>query len=332
VSQRTMNRLRRSVLTLGVIASVLGVTRADASAQESTSTEGALFLLLPIGAKGVSMGRAMTAMDGVESGFWNPAGLAGVDQRQVVLFRGDNVAGTGTAVSVILAHSSLGTLSASYFLHDVGSQDLTDFDGNFLGTLTVRNHLGVVTAATRILDRVNAGVSFKLVQFQTACRGTFCPDVGTTARSYAMDAGLQMSLSESFRIAAMVAHVGPALQVLNAEQADPLPARVRVAVAYDLVSALTEDEELGGWLSVEVEDRLLDPGHLSLYVGSELTAGRADALFLRAGYVVGDDDRDGARVGLGLRYESFDLAIAKSLATSAFSESEPVHVTFAIRF
>ena len=44
------------------------------------------------------------------------------------------------------------------------------------------------------------------------------------------------------------------------------------------------------------------------------------------------DQEDGARVGLGLRYERFDLAIAKSLAVSTLGETEPVHVTFAIGF
>jgi hypothetical protein len=197
----------------------------------------------------------------------------------------------------------------------------------------VRNHLGVVSAATRILDRVNAGVSFKVVQFRTQCRGTFCPDVGTTATSYAMDAGLQVSPSPRLRLAAMVAHLGPAMQVLNAEQADPLPTRVRVAVAYNLVDAISEKDDLSGWVAVEVQDRLRDPGNLSLYVGGELTAGTTDAMYLRAGYVVGDQERDGTRVGLGLRYERFDLSIAKSLATSVLTtESEPVHVTFSIRF
>jgi hypothetical protein len=132
----------------------------------------------------------------------------------------------------------------------------------------------------------------------------------------------------------MVAHLGPRLQVLNAQQADPLPARVRVATAVDLISLLTDDEDLHGWLSIELQDRLRDPGSLSLYMGSELIAGQADALFLRAGYVFSDlNQEDGARVGLGLRYERFDLAIAKSLAVSTLTgETEPVHVTFSIRF
>ena len=83
-----------------------------------------------------------------------------------------------------------------------------------------------------------------------------------------------------------------------------------------------------------MQDRLRDPGSPSIYVGSELSAGEDEGLLLRAGYVVRDPDQgDGARVGLGLRYERFELALAKSLAVSTLTgETEPVHVSFSIGF
>lgn len=330
-----MKHLLSSVLLALVTAAAI----LPASAQESTdpsSTEGALFLLLPVGAKGVSLGRAMTAMEGAESGFWNPAGLAGVTEGQVVLFRGDHVAGTATALTAVFAKSSLGTIGVSYFLLDVGDQDFRDSDGNVLGTVSVRNHLGVVSAAARILDRVNAGVNFKALQFRLSCRGTACSDAGTTATTYAVDLGIQVSPTPDspLRLGAMIAHLGPRLQVLNADQADPLPLRVRVAAAYDVVGSLVGRDDLGGWLTVEVQERPRDPGSMSFYIGSELTAGRTDALVLRAGYALSElDQEDGARVGLGFRYEGFDLSIAKSLAVAPLTgETEPVHVTFSILF
>jgi hypothetical protein len=41
---------------------------------------------------------------------------------------------------------------------------------------------------------------------------------------------------------------------------------------------------------------------------------------------------DGMAIGLGLRYERFDLGLAKNLAGSITGESEPVHVSFGIVF
>lgn len=318
---------------------LLAALAAPASAQsdggDPSSNEGALFLLLPVGAKAVSLGRAMTAMPGPESAFWNPAGLASVQDNRVVLLRGDHAVGTATAVSLVAARPTLGTLGVSYFLLDVGDQDLTDANGNVLGTVTVRNHLGVVSGAARLFDRLDAGLSFKVVRFQLSCRG-LCPDAGTTATTYAVDAGFQLQPSETLplRFGAMIAHLGPRLQVLNAEQADPLPTRIRVAASYDVIRDLVDRDELGAWVAVEVQDRLRDPGSPSLYLGAEFSAGATDALLLRAGYVLGGlDQEDGARVGLGLRYERFELAIAKSLAVSTLTgETEPVHVTFSIVF
>ena len=333
-----MNRVFPKVLTVALSLAV----SLPVSAQEGNeralndvpSNEGALFLLLPVGAKAVSLGRAMTAMEGTESAFWNPAGLAQVRQSQVVLFRGDNVTGTGTAVSTLFVKPGVGTIGASYYLHDVGSQDLTDGDRNFLGTFTVRNHLGVASAAANLFSGFSMGLNFKVIQFRTSCRGTFCPDVGTTATTYAIDAGVQGRLLEGLRVGAMLAHLGPRMQVLNAEQADPLPTRIRVGAAYNLVTSFTESQNFAGWVSVEVQDHLRDPSSLSLYVGTELVAGEADALFLRAGYVIGELDQEhGARVGLGLAYERFDLTIAKSLVVSTLTgDTEPVHVTFSVRF
>lgn len=328
-----MKKAIRSIL-VGAVALLLAAQSGVAQEGNPSSTEGALFLLLPVGAQAVAFGRAMTAMTGVESAFWNPAGLADVSQSRMVLFRGDHAVGTGTAFTVLGARPGLGTVGFSYQLLDVGDQDLTDMDGNVLGTISVRNHLGVVSAAARFLSRLDVGVNFKVIQFRLSCRG-ICQDGGTTATTYAVDAGVQFLPSPELplRFGAMVAHVGPDLQVFNAEQADPLPARVRVAVAYDVVRGIIHREGVGGWLALEVQDRLWDPGTPSVYLGSEITAGDADALTLRAGYVVGDADQEhGARVGLGLRYERFDLSIAKALAVSITGENEPVHITFAILF
>jgi hypothetical protein len=309
-------------------------TGSGVSAQgQDDRAEGALFLLLPVGAQGVSLGRAMTSVPGAEGAFWNPAGLAGVDRSQAVLVRGDHVAGTATALTMLFSKPNAGTIAGSYFLLDAGEIDQTDEFGNYTGTITIRNHLGIISAATDLVENLSAGVSFKVIRFQLACRG-ICGDEGTTATTYAIDAGVQGRPFERLRVGAMVAHLGPSLQVVNAEQADPLPTRVRLAAAYNIVAEITDIEDLRGWVALELEDRPRELGSTSVYLGTELSAGQVDALSLRAGYVWSElEQQDGGRVGLGLRYERFDLSIAKSLAVSALTGgTEPVHVTFSIGF
>jgi hypothetical protein len=61
-------------------------------------------------------------------------------------------------------------------------------------------------------------------------------------------------------------------------------------------------------------------------------AGSSDALFLRAGYGTNGDQPSGTSMGLGLRFERFDISVAKSLAGSTAGIPEPVDVSFSVVF
>lgn len=302
---------------------------------QSAPPEGGIFLLLPVGAKAVALGRAMTAQPGAESVFWNPAGLGELSEGQLLLYRGDYVAGSGTAASGLMSRAGIGAVGLTYQLLDVGEQDLTDEQGNVLGTITVRNHLGVASVATRVFDRLNIGFNFKVVQFRQSCRGQ-CLDAGVTATTYAVDAGIQFTRLAGLplRVGAMVAHAGPRFQIRNEEQADPLPTRMRVSAAYEVLGQFVEMTELELHVTGEVEDRWRDPGSPALYLGTEFGAIVEQALLVaRAGYVKGNGEQlDGAAVGVGLRYDRFDVGVAKSLAATITGETEPVHVTFGLVF
>ena len=82
-------------------------------------------------------------------------GAGAQEGSQMVLLRGDHAVGTATGISGLVARPGLGTIGVSYLLLDIGDQDLTDSDGNVLGSVSVRNHLGVATASTRLLDRLD---------------------------------------------------------------------------------------------------------------------------------------------------------------------------------
>ncbi len=310
------------------------VFRALSPEGEASSTEGALFLILPTGAQGVGMARAMTAMPSRESAFWNPAGLARWEKGSFLVHRGNDLAGEATAISLLLTRKPLGSLALSYQLLDIGSQDLTDIENNVLGTISVRNHLAIVSFATQLLDQLDTGLNFKVVQFRIDCRGE-CLDAEVRGTTYAVDAGLQALPFRDvpLRLGLLVAHVGPRLQVINVEQADPLPTRLRLAAAYEVLHHFVQDPRVSLWVTMELEDRWRDLGSPLIYGGMEFTAGEGDLVFVRAGYGQGAAGRTGgAAVGVGLRYERFELALGKSLGSTLIDEGEPVHVTFGIVF
>jgi len=298
-----------------------------------SSTEGALTLLLPTGAQGVGMGRAMSAIPGSQSAFWNPAGLARLEEEHFIVMRGDHLAGDATAFSLILARQPIGVLGLSFQLLDLGDQDFRDGEGNVLGSVSFRDNLAIVSFSTQILPMLDIGLNFKVFQSRITCRGE-CSSV--TGTSYALDAGI---LSEPLaplplRVGIMIAHVGPNLQIINVEQADPLPTRLRAGVAYEVLHHLADVPGVRLWLTGEMEDKWRALGSPVLYLGGEMVVGEVDLFFLRAGYGQGQTGQSaGASVGFGLRYERFELGIAKRLSGAALSsESEPVHVSFGVVF
>ncbi len=303
-------------------------------ARATPSTEGALFLILPVGAQGIAMGRAMTALPSQESAFWNPAGLAQVHDRRFFLYRGDQLAGRATAFSFLVGRPSVGTLGVSYQELNVGDQRMTGPAGEELGSLSVRGYQGVVSFATELVDLVSVGTNFKIVQFRIGCRGQ-CLDQGVTATTYAVDAGLQATFSDAvpLRIGLMIAHLGPDLQVVNAEQADPLPVRARLAAAYDILDHFEEEPAFDLRFTVELEERWRNLGSPAVHVGTEVATTGSEVLSIRAGYAYGREGEGGAALGLGLRVGRFELGVARSLArTSLVTGSEPVHVSFGLVF
>lgn len=323
--------LVRDCTTLCLALVAFALVRGSATAQAS-SDEGAIFLLLPVGADAGALGRAVTAMPGQESAFWNPAGLASLSHSRLLLLRADLPAGTSTAVSALVARPGIGTLGVSYLLLDAGDQEYKDADDNLVGSISVRNHLAVISAAAQLIPGVDVGVNFKVLQFRLGCRGA-CGGMETSSTGYAVDAGLQLEPSHELplRLGAMVAHFGPSFQLENASQADPLPTRGRIGAAYDVLSHLGWSG-MSGWLSVEVQDRLGSPGHPSFYAGSEFAAGTSDTMFLRAGYASDSDQAGGLSVGLGLRRAKYQVSVAKSLAaTSLAGETDQFSVTLSVR-
>jgi hypothetical protein len=80
----------------------------------------------------------------------------------------------------------------------------------------------------------------------------------------------------------------------------------------------------------DVVDPARRPGEPLGNIGLELSF--QETLFLRGGYGGSSGFAGGGAVGVGLRYNRFDVAVAKSFVSSPLDDSEPVQVTFGIRF
>lgn len=290
-------------------------------------------LLLPVGGRSAAMGRALTAWGSPDAMFTNPAGLAELDEGQLVIHHEplieDQQANT---FSAIMTPASVGTLALTYQFYDYGEEDARDIFGNTTGRLSTREQVLIASFATDVGGGVTAGLNYKLYQFRVDCSG-YCPGGGFAGTTHALDVGVRFRTGAlpHVQLGAALVNVGFPLQVINAAQADPLPSRLRLGGAYELLHHFPVESPLELWLTADVETRITDPGVRQVAIAAELSA--AKSVFVRAGFRTGEGRGTGAAVGVGLEYDRFTMAVSRSFATTDLQlDYEPFQFTFGIEF
>lgn len=292
---RRSKRLRALVALL--LASGAAVHRASA---QDLSREGALFLLLPVGARSVGMGEAVVAQrGGSESVWWNPAALDAAEKREAAIHHSQSIVGNGNALTILIPSSLLGVLAASVDIVNYGEQEVT-IDPTSIGTVIPRSFIYQASYATSIGSRISAGISYKILQFRVDCTGP-CPSTGVfSASSSALDFGAQFRTNSKdiplvFGVA--VRNMGVRFQVNDNPQSDPLPTRLQVGAQYSLAvpESIASDTEI----NLEVDGvGELSFRHPAARVGTEISWQRR--AHLRAGYIFDDAGAGGPTIGLGI--------------------------------
>ena len=303
--------MRPRPFRLGIAALLASFAAIPASAQPAgLTTEGAPFLLLPVGARAVGMGQALVAdQPGTEAIWWNPAGVARSERREIALHHYETIVGTGDAVSILIPSSLLGVFSASLYALDFGTEAVTDSLGTQIGSIVTRNVVYGASYATPIGGRINAGITFKIVQFRVDCSSGCESQAGTTS---ALDFGAQYDLGfvAPVSVGVAVRNMGAPLQVNDSEQADPLPARIQIGVMYRVpwLERYAPQTELH--ITGDVLDRLKMESPAPR-VGAALTW--RQRAHLRGGYVfesATSTESAGPSMGLGLATNNLKLDIA----------------------
>lgn len=310
-----------------------------AGAQGGLSTEGGLFLLLPIGARAVGMGQAAAAtVTGSEAVWWNPAGLAASDKREAAIHHSQSLLGTGDALSVVVPSQLLGTLALSLDVLSFGEFPLTDSlnPNGELGTIIPRNVVYAVSYASGIGRRLGIGLTFKVVQLRFDCSGACPASTSYTATTSAIDFGFraQLSKSQGSALGLALRNVGLPFQVNDSQQADPLPTRIQGGFAYSIPIRLPADGGSTGAVDVLLSADVLETVRLdahSVRGGAELAYERR--LFLRGGYVYEEGDGGGPSIGLGVVAKNFVLDLGRVVGgLSAEQGQSPTHLSLRFLF
>src|SRR5688500_19568104 len=95
-----------------VLTSLMVTFAARASfAQDGSSSDGALFLLLPVGAQTVGMGQATVAERlGSESIWSNPAAIARDEKRELAIHHSETIAARGDVITQVVPRRHLGAV------------------------------------------------------------------------------------------------------------------------------------------------------------------------------------------------------------------------------
>ncbi|HEY0305343.1 MAG TPA: hypothetical protein VGC44_10225 [Longimicrobiales bacterium] len=292
-------------------------------------------MLLPIGARTVALGQALTAAGGREAMFFNPAGLIDVDDDEFVVHRSTLTEAEVSTFSILIHSRVAGVFSLTYRLIDFGDTDAIPPGSQVpTGTLTTIDQMLIASFATRIAGGWSAGLSYKLYDFRNTCSGACGEGATFSGTTHLLDAGLQFLPRNirHLRFGASLMHSGLALQINNAAQADPTPARVRLGAAYEVGHHLQKDTTITVWAYGDLVQPIRNADTPALNAGVEVVLDQT--IFLRAGHSSSQYNvtAGGTGLGVGLKYQRFTLGVAKTFTSSTLEEGDPVHISFGVRF
>ncbi|MEW5693695.1 MAG: PorV/PorQ family protein [Candidatus Hydrogenedentota bacterium] len=292
--------MRRPLSAWLFISYFLVISPALIAIDKDAGTSGAQFLKICVGARPSSMGEAYAGVYGdALSIYWNPAGLANVNNIDVAFQYNDSIVDIEqNFVSVALpAKRWDGGWAIGLTYLDAGEQIRTTETvlGQVLstnaGTFGANDLACMLSYAICYKKQLNLGLTFKYIAEELE---------DEDASSFACDLGFIYlpSKYENLSIGGSIQNIGKKIRFIN--QKDDLPLNFKLGLAYRLRAGRVL------WVA-----DLNYPTDNELRFNSGLEWWVLNSLALRAGYSQAlTDADDGLTLGCGIRYQSFTLDYA----------------------
>jgi hypothetical protein len=326
------------------VALAVALTLPAGGAAQLSSSDAALYLVLPVGARATGQGQTMVAEEGggSEMIWWNPAGLARQRSREVAIHHSQTVAGTGDALSFVLPSRARGVFAASVNILDLGTQQVTEgSDQTPIGLILVRNVIYAGTYSISPWQSFSAGVNYKVSQLRVDCTGQ-CGELPPRAETIrAFDAGVQYRAGGT----------GPLLLglALRNQQEDERARQLEFGASYDVRALEEYVSDVRVRISMSALDRAFErrqtvpldspPGdvaqspsynhNIDLRFGA--TVFYQDRINFRAGYMAGPGDASGPALGFGVIAGRVAFDIARAFDGLSADAGEPP-TYFSLRF
>jgi hypothetical protein len=296
--------------------------------------QGALFLLYPFGSRAVAMGEAIIADTtlGTEGLWWNVAALSRLPEKELALHHSQALVGRSEMLTFAVPSKVIGTIALGAYVFDYGDQQATGGGGQNIGVITNRNYLLAASYATPVGKRLGLGVTYKFIMLRRTCSGD-CGGVSViSGNSSAFDVGGQYALPTPFPVSLGLSlrNIGPALQVKDQAQADPLPRVLQMGAMSRL--PLKRLQEAGGSIDVSL-DVLSAKAFDGSNVGVGVAAGYLDQYFFRVGYKKQPGELGGPSLGLGIQRGAFGFDLSRRFDKASEGVAEPpTYITLRARF
>lgn len=311
---------------------MVGLAMLGGLARPVAAQNGALYLLMPFGARAVGQGEAVVADTtlGSEAIWWNPAALARMARSDLALHHGQTVIANSDMLTFTRPSRVLGTLAASAYIVNYGDQQATDVNGQPAGTITNRNYQFALSYASTIGKRLSAGLTYKFAMFRCQLCTVDQPTVaGSTS---ALDLGAQYAFPTTVPVSVglSVRNLGPALQVKDVDQADPLPRVIQLGLRVQVPSKVLAARKT----SVDIEADVVNAPALQGTVGGVgVNIAYDRQLFVRAGYRQQPGLAKGPSLGFGYERQGFGVDLAQRYdALSTQSGKSSTYFTLRARF
>lgn len=307
-------RMKRLPILLFLVA----LAAAPAGAQVSIG--GAQSLYIHPGGRPAGMGDAFVSMvDDASACWWNPAGLAFLEQTyNVSLMHSRLVPDWEDVYYEFAAYAQkiegLGTIGGSLVYLTYGEQQATTADDpNPFTTFHSYEVIPSIAYGAALSENLAIGINLKFVYVDLAPAEVTVEGQQGSGTTFAADLGVMWRLMDGrWNVGGTIQHVGPKIAYIDEEQKDPLPRNLKLGTSYrvlsDEMNELTVSFDYNKSLVI-VED-IVDPSlGVVLNVGVEYRY--YDLFALRGGYVYDEDGeiKDFA-FGMGLKYKNvaFDVA------------------------
>jgi len=323
---------------LAIISLILFFSNNPAwSGFNKVGTSGAQFLKLGVGARGTSLGGAFAALtDDAEAAYWNPAGLAVIEKREVNFSHLSWIAEVSLdALIYAQKFSRLGTFALSFI--QLGTKDMavtTTQQQEGTGEMFTYRDQAIGLSYSRYLsDAFSVGLTMKYIDEQIYsyhARG-LAFDVGTQYQTglYGMSLafvirnfGQDLRFKGSYMNTKVVQGTNTMLSEERNFEAFPLPLQFVAGIRYDILD--------NDFIRARVAVDALHFNDYSerIHLGAETWF--KDILALRAGYKFNYRE-EGLSLGLGLKSTHHSFLIKLGYAYSDLGVFQDVH-SFSIDF